>query len=191
MIKTELTEMVGIKHPIIQAGMGPYSTNSLAAAAANAGALGLISCSGLAMGTMAPQLLERLTGGENGTVYDLLKKLPHRIKEETRKSQGVFGINCMVSAEMVQYAKETIQAVIDARNEDPELADRLRVVVTSAGDPLPWAETIKPSGVKWFHVIPSVCYARRIVFQLAEVAVPRELFAAILKRLTRLRLAPS
>ena len=36
-----------------------------------------------------------------------------------------------------------------------------------------------------------VRHARRIVFQLAEVAVPRELFAAILKCLTRLRLAPS
>lgn len=35
-----------------------------------------------------------------------------------------------------------------------------------------------------------VCHARQIVFQLAEVAVPRELFAAILERITRLRLAP-
>ena len=35
-----------------------------------------------------------------------------------------------------------------------------------------------------------VRHARRIVFQLAEVAVPRDLFAAILERLIRLRLAP-
>jgi hypothetical protein len=35
-----------------------------------------------------------------------------------------------------------------------------------------------------------VRHARRIVFQLAEVAVPRELFAAILERISRLRLAP-
>jgi hypothetical protein len=35
-----------------------------------------------------------------------------------------------------------------------------------------------------------VRHARRIVFQLAEVAVPRELFAAIIERITRLRLAP-
>jgi len=161
MIKTKLTEMVGIKHPIIQAGMGPYSTNSLAARAANAGALGLISTGGLPMGLMVPDILERLTGGETGTIYDLLKKLLHRIKEETRESQGIFGINCMVSAEMVQYAKDIFQSVIDARNEDPELRERLRVIVTSAGDPLPWTETIKPSGVKWFHVIPSVRHAQR------------------------------
>jgi len=161
MLRTELCDMLGIKHPIIQAGMGPYSTNSLAAAAANAGALGLISTSGLGMGSIAPQLLEMLTGGQTGTVYDLLKRLLHRIKEETKESQGIFGINCMVSAEMVEQAKETLQAVIDARNEDKDLEERLRVVVTSAGDPLPWTETIKPSGVKWFHVVPSVRHAKR------------------------------
>jgi len=35
-----------------------------------------------------------------------------------------------------------------------------------------------------------VRHARRIVFQLAEVAVPRELFATVLERITRLCLAP-
>ena len=35
-----------------------------------------------------------------------------------------------------------------------------------------------------------VRHARRIIFQLAEVAVPRELFAAILGRIAQLRLAP-
>ena len=35
-----------------------------------------------------------------------------------------------------------------------------------------------------------VRHARQIVFQLAEVAVPRELFATILERVDRLRFAP-
>ena len=35
-----------------------------------------------------------------------------------------------------------------------------------------------------------VRHARRIVFQRADVAVPRELFAAILEHISRLRLAP-
>jgi len=156
MIKTALCDMVGIKHPIIQAGMGPYSTNSLARAAANAGALGIISTSGLAMG-----MGETITGGQKGTSYDLMKHILNRIKEDTKESKGVFGINCMVSAEFTVPAKDIIQAVIDARNEDPDMGERLRVIITSAGDPLPWTETIKPSGVKWFHVIPSVRHAKR------------------------------
>jgi len=36
-----------------------------------------------------------------------------------------------------------------------------------------------------------VRHARRVVFQLAEVAVSRDLFAAILERLSRLRSAPA
>ncbi len=35
-----------------------------------------------------------------------------------------------------------------------------------------------------------VCHARQIIFQLAEVAVPGDLFAAILERITRLCLSP-
>jgi len=35
-----------------------------------------------------------------------------------------------------------------------------------------------------------VCHARRIIFQLAEVAVPKDLFIAILERISRLCLAP-
>ncbi|MBA7605366.1 NADH:quinone reductase [subsurface metagenome] len=159
MIRTELCEMLGIEHPIIQAGMGPYSTNSLAAAAANAGALGLISTSGLILG--ATQAQEALTGEETGTPYELLKRLLYRIKEDTKDSKGIFGINCMVSAEFTAQARDIIQAVIDVRNEDAEMRERLKVIVTSAGDPLPWTETIKPSGVKWFHVVPSVRHAKR------------------------------
>ena len=167
MIRTELCEMLGIEHPIIQAGMGPYSTNRLATAVANAGALGLISTSGLVMG--GPQLWEALTGGETGTPYELLKRILYRTKEDTKESKGILGINCMVSAEYISQARDIIQAVIDVRNEDPEMRERLRVIVTSAGDPLPWTETIKPSGVKWFHVVPSVRHAKRC--ERAEVDV--------------------
>jgi hypothetical protein len=34
-----------------------------------------------------------------------------------------------------------------------------------------------------------VCHARQVVFQMAEVAVPRELFRTILERIGRLRVA--
>ena len=47
MIKTRLTELLGITYPIMQAGMGPFSNNNLCVATANAGVLGLLSTSGL------------------------------------------------------------------------------------------------------------------------------------------------
>ena len=47
MIKSRLCDRLGIKYPIIQAGMGPFSNNNLCVAATNAGVLGLLSTSGL------------------------------------------------------------------------------------------------------------------------------------------------
>ena len=168
MIKTELCEMVGIKHPIIQAGMGPYSTNNLAVAAANAGALGILSSSGFMYaaipgareGNMAG-LVQQITDGKEGTPYEHLRRVFNDVKEQTRESGGIFGVNCMVSQEMTRFANMILKAITDARNEDPEMKERMRVLITSAGDPLPWTETIKPLGLKWFHVVPSVRHAQR------------------------------
>lgn len=167
MVRTELCDMLGIRHPIIQAGMGPYSTNRLAAAAANAGILGVISTSGYgyvragAGGGAVADLVKTLTDEQGGSWYEQVKRAFHRVEEESRQSHGIFGINCMVSAEMTYLARDIIRAVGEVRNEDPEMKERLRVVITSAGDPLPWTDIIKPIGVKWFHVVPSVRHAKR------------------------------
>lgn len=47
MIRTPLCELLGIQHPIIQAGMGPFAPAILAAAVSNAGGLGSIGTFGL------------------------------------------------------------------------------------------------------------------------------------------------
>ncbi|NIN63901.1 MAG: nitronate monooxygenase, partial [Anaerolineae bacterium] len=47
MIKSRLCDLIETRYPIIQAGMGPFSNNNLAVAAANAGVLGLLSTSGI------------------------------------------------------------------------------------------------------------------------------------------------
>jgi len=169
MLKSELCDMVGIKYPIIQAGMGPYSTNRLAAASANAGVLGIISTSGFGYvrgggagrGTGVAELVRTLTDDRGGTWYEQMKRAFYRVMEETRETDGIFGINCMVSAEMGDLAREIIQRTIEVRDENEEMRERLRVIITSAGDPLPWTDTIKPSGGKWFHVVPSVKHAKR------------------------------
>ena len=166
MIRTELCEMVGIRHPIIQAGMGPFSTNSLAIATANAGALGIVSAGGyyFIQGYPAdsiPELRRQLTEGKEGTAAEHIKRALHRTGAETRDTRGIFGVNCMVSAEASDIVGDVMRTVAAAREEDSELKERLKVVITSAGDPLPWTDTIKSMGVKWFHVVPSVRHARR------------------------------
>ena len=58
MIKTRLTELVGIKYPIIQAGMGPFPVTSLCIAASNAGCLGLCSTFGTTSRKSNPVVFE-------------------------------------------------------------------------------------------------------------------------------------
>ncbi len=62
----------------------------------------------------------------------------------------------MLASEMANWTGQAIKGAMEVRDEDPDIRDRLRVVVTSAGNPLGWAETIKSMGLTWFHVVPSV-----------------------------------
>ena len=173
MLKTKLNDMIGTRYPIIQAGMGPWKTDRLAMAAANAGALGIIT---LGSSEIFPLVMSDILAPETGmapipeppgaikvegTPTERVKKVIQMVKEATRATKGIFGVNCMVSVELREMSGTAIKATIEAREEDPEVKERLRVIITSAGDPLPWTELIKPSGLKWFHVVPSVRHAKR------------------------------
>ena len=72
-------------------------------------------------------------------------------------------------------AKKLIRGIIEILNEKPELKKKLVMIVTSAGDPLPWAINAKEKGAKktiipikekipeitWCHVCPSVKTSKR------------------------------
>jgi enoyl-[acyl-carrier protein] reductase II len=165
MIKSRLCDLAGIKYPIIQAGMGPFGTNNLCAASANAGVLGLISSSGIATKKNQRQIYDYFcrTGGADPEAdqEDILKTIYRNILDQTRESQGIFGVNVMVAAEMVDYAKLIVGAMMKVREEDPEMKKRFKVLVTSAGDPLPWSDVVKKTDLVWMHVMPSVKAAYR------------------------------
>ena len=55
--RTDLLELLGIEHPIIQAPMAGSGTPALAAAVSNAGGLGSLGC-----GTLTPDGLEAKAG---------------------------------------------------------------------------------------------------------------------------------
>ena len=95
-----------VKIPIIQGGMGVgVSLSGLAAAVANEGGIGVISCAGM------------------GLVYhnspgDYLNKCITGLKEEIRKakekSKGIIGVNIMVALNSyVEMAKTSIAEKVD------------------------------------------------------------------------------
>lgn len=165
MIKSRLSDLVGIKYPIIQAGMGPFGTNKLCVASANAGVLGLISSSGIASKDTQPEIYDYFcrTGGADPAddPETILRTIFQNTLEQTREKQGIFGINVMVAAEMKEIAQVIVKTMMKAREEDPEMKKRFKVLVTSAGDPLPWSEAVKKTDLIWMHVMPSVKAALR------------------------------
>ena len=165
MIKTRLTELIGIKYPIIQAGMGPYPVTSLSIAAANAGCLGLFSTFGTLSRENNPLVFESFCKQAHAEKSDdditIFKKMFTRVFEETKASQGIFGANIMVSAEVMENAKKCMQAMKEMRDENPEMRKRFKVLVTTAGDPVPWAKYVKENDLIWMHVFPGVKAAAR------------------------------
>jgi NAD(P)H-dependent flavin oxidoreductase YrpB (nitropropane dioxygenase family) len=165
MIKSRLCDLVGIKYPIIQAGMGPFSNNNLCVASANAGVLGLLSTSGLFNKQDQPWVYNAFVdSGEANRDDDMataLAKVLKRTYRFTKDKGGVFGINVMVSAELVQYSHIMIDTAIRVREENPDMKKNFKVIFTSAGDPVGWKDKIKGAGFTWMHVVPSVKGALR------------------------------
>jgi NAD(P)H-dependent flavin oxidoreductase YrpB (nitropropane dioxygenase family) len=170
-IHTELCDIVGIEHPILQGGMGPYKTEDLAIAVSNAGALGIISCIGMAATLLpeaAPIDAERLFGSDPPAV--ILEKSIERVTKETRASGGVFGVNVPVASEFILASKMFVEQTIESCKANSDTERSLRVVVTSAGNPKPWS-VLKDEGFIWIHVSPSTYHARKAEAAGANVIV--------------------
>lgn len=165
MLKTKLTERLGIRHPIIQAGMGPFSNNNLCVAAANAGVLGLLSTSGLFNKDLQPLLFQAFAQSGEASVDDPLEKILETVLKRTyrltKDRGGIFGVNVMVSAEIMDNARLAIDTAIRVCEENPDMKRHFKVIFTSAGDPIPWKEKIKATDFTWLHVVPSVKGALR------------------------------
>jgi enoyl-[acyl-carrier protein] reductase II len=165
MIKTKFTELLGTKHPIIQAGMGPFSCNNLCVAASNAGALGILSTSGLFNKETQPLIynafVETAEASPNDDMATALNKVLKRTYRLVKDKGGVFGINVMVSTELVKNSEILINSAIKTVQENPDMKKNFKVIFTSAGDPVPWRDKIKNAGFKWIHIVPSVKGAQR------------------------------
>lgn len=84
---SRLTTILGIRHPIVQGGMGNISNASLASAVSNAGGLGMIGA-----GTMAPDEVESI------------------ILETKKRTEKPFGVNIAISVS--PYVNEIVDLII-------------------------------------------------------------------------------
>lgn len=137
MIKTKLTEILGCKHPIIQAAMGPFYTTKLCAAVSNAGAFGIVSHTNLRN-------------------IDPIKEMEKNILDVVENTDRPFGVNIRTARLQIDYP-ELIKLIPRLRKENKKVREQLHLVITSAGDPRPGAHHFKEvdPDLLVFHVIPA------------------------------------
>jgi NAD(P)H-dependent flavin oxidoreductase YrpB (nitropropane dioxygenase family) len=171
MIRTKFYDIFQTKLPIIQAGMGPYDTTKLACAVAKAGGIGIISTVGMGSFEMPGigQFRYSAIFGE-APPEELLTRSINHVMAEIKEARGArFGVNIPVSEEFLPTATRLIRSTINRVKSDPAVREKMKVIVTSAGDPLPWskapgakkrAESIAIKNeipeIVWVHVVPSV-----------------------------------
>jgi len=128
-MKTRITELLGIEHPIIQGGMHHVGLAEMAAAVSNAGGLGII------------------TGLTQGTPEKLAAEIA-RCKTMTDKPFGV-NITFLPSMTPPDYPG-LIQAVIDGG---------VNIVETAGNNPAPYMPALKEAGIKVIHKCTAVRHA--------------------------------
>ncbi len=129
MKQTRINKLLGIEHPIIQAGMVWTSGWRLASAASENGCLGLIGA-----GSMKPELLT-----------EHIQKLRNYFKE--KKIDKPFGVNLPLIRGDVNELIKTI------------LQEEIKIVFTSAGNPNNYSKIFKENNITLVHVVASVKHA--------------------------------
>ncbi len=128
-IKTRITEMLGIEHPIMQGGMHYVGFAEMAAAVSNAGGVGII------------------TGLTQRTPEDLAKEIA-RCREMTSKPFGV-NLTFLPSVTPPDYPGY-VEAIVKGG---------VKIVETAGNNPAKWLPILKENGIKVIHKCTSVRHA--------------------------------
>ncbi|MDG1906609.1 MAG: nitronate monooxygenase family protein [Arenicella sp.] len=128
-MKTRITELFGIEHPIIQGGMHYVGFAELAAAVSNAGGLGII------------------TGLTQKTPEDLANEIA-RCKEMTDKPFGV-NLTFLPIVNQPDYPGY-VKAIIEGG---------VKVVETAGNNPVAYLPALKEAGIKVIHKCTAVRHA--------------------------------
>lgn len=128
-MKTRITELLGIRYPIIQGGMQWVGLAELAAAVSNAGGLGIVT----ALTQQTPDALRR------------------EIERTRTMTDRPFGVNLTIlpAVKPPPYA-EYVQAILDSG---------IKIVETAGNSPRDFIDQFKAQGVKIVHKCTTVRHA--------------------------------
>jgi NAD(P)H-dependent flavin oxidoreductase YrpB (nitropropane dioxygenase family) len=132
MMRTRVTELLGIKYPIIQGGMQWLSDAPFAAAVSNGGGLGIITAMS----------------------FDDEEALRAEIRKCRELTEKPFGVN--VSMLPVVMEQDRAQAFFDVVVEE-----KVAMVETAGRNPAPYLPRLKEAGIKVMHKVPAVRFAKK------------------------------
>lgn len=141
-LSNRYTRLVGIDHPIVQEGLGPFTTAKIAAAVSAAGGLGTVSM---------PGMPEDLAEGA--------KTFRRHIEQCASLTSKPFAVNIPVgidsSGAVLPFTDTYIRMVLEVRKQDSQLERQLKVMTTSAGFPGPYIQMFKDAGMIHQHKVGS------------------------------------
>jgi nitronate monooxygenase len=131
MFKTRITELFGIRYPIIAGGMHLLSRAELVAAVSNAGGLGILA----------------------STTFETKEELREEIRKTKSLTNKPFGVNLNLFPMMRQRSiEEDIELFID---------EGVEIVESSGASPEPYVPRLKEAGIKIIHKVPAVRFAQK------------------------------
>jgi NAD(P)H-dependent flavin oxidoreductase YrpB (nitropropane dioxygenase family) len=130
MFKTRVTELFGIKYPIVQGGMQWVATAELASAVSNAGGLGIIST--------------------------LIYKTPESFTAELRKMKDLtdkpFGVNMTFLPTLSPVNYDDYVDII--------IKEGVKIMETAGRNPEPYIGRLKEAGIKIIHKCTAIRFAK-------------------------------
>jgi len=131
MFKTRITELFGIKYPIICGGMHLLSRAELVAAVSNAGGLGILA----------------------STTFETKEELREEIRKTKNLTDKPFGVNLNLFPMMRQRSiEEDIDLFID---------EGVEIVESSGASPEAYVPRLKEADIKIIHKVPAVRFAQK------------------------------
>ncbi len=162
-LETSITKLFGIKNPIVGAPMGPFLTNDIAIALAEAGGMGIVSHTG-----GLEELADFVLKGGDFPQIDLLKAMQDSLTYVAEHTDKPFGFNIRTSRNE-QAAVMLCRKLPKFIMENPKLKEQCLYALTSAGSPrtLPESKSFQrlreASNIKHFHVAPALWLADKCV----------------------------
>jgi len=140
MIKTRISQMLGIEYPIIQAPMNWISGADLVSAVSAAGALG----------TLGPNAGQKTPANDEKDVGERLRAQIKKVRSITNKP---FAVNIAIGMGDAKKFSDAFTRVI--------IEEKVPVAVVSMGAPQVYTKELKDHGIKVFHTVTTVKHGKR------------------------------